>query len=137
MTTKPAWDAAELARSALSELTEAERVDLVTQLLQQIRDVRLIAGLGDAVTLHLNDLIAERHVDDVVAGGTGKPAGWDVSKRLLSDLFDLDEAARSRLIVGVLTQIGDIKLMAEARNALTEHLNDLIARQYGLQREGR
>ena len=132
---KPAWGAGEIARSALSELTDGERIDLIVEIAQQIRDAKLVAGVVDAMSVHLGDLVADRHADDLVAGGMGKPAGWDVSERLLSDLFELDEAARIRLIVAVLLYIGDLKLIAEARNALTDHLGDCIARQYGLYRD--
>lgn len=63
---KPSWDAAELARSALSELTEVERIELFDSLLQQVRSIELIAGLRNALTEHLNDLIADRYADHLL-----------------------------------------------------------------------
>lgn len=63
---KPAWDASELARSALAELTEAERIGLVVMVLQQARSIELLSGARNAVTKHLNDLIAERYADHLL-----------------------------------------------------------------------
>ncbi|QRZ12451.1 hypothetical protein JWJ88_07445 [Paracoccus methylovorus] len=66
---KPAWDASELARSALSELTEVERVELFNSMLQQVRSIELIAGLRNTLTGHLNDLIADRYADHLLGEG--------------------------------------------------------------------
>lgn len=55
---------------------------------------------------------------------------WDVSELALSALSDMGEADRVNLMLTMLTNVRDLSLISEARNALTEHLNDLIANRY-------
>ncbi len=63
---KPAWDASELALSALADMTEADRVSLFVTVLKAVRDAALIADARNALTEHLNDLIADRYADYLV-----------------------------------------------------------------------
>lgn len=66
---KPAWDASELARSALSELNDRERVGLMIGQLVKVRRIELIAQVRNEMTEHLNDLIAERYADHLLGEG--------------------------------------------------------------------
>lgn len=64
--TKPSWDASELARSALSELNEGERVGLIVGVLANVTDASLIAMVRNEMTEHLSDLIAERYLNHML-----------------------------------------------------------------------
>lgn len=64
--TRPSWDAAELARSALSEMTAAERVAFMVGELRKLPDLGLIAGARNNLTDHMNDLIADRYADHLL-----------------------------------------------------------------------
>lgn len=66
---RPAWDASELALSALAEMTEADRAALLVNALKGVRDAALIADARNALTEHLNDLIADRYADYLVGEG--------------------------------------------------------------------
>ncbi len=63
---KPSWDASELARSALSELNEGERVGLIVGVLANVRSAELIAMVRNEMTEHLSDLIADRYLNQML-----------------------------------------------------------------------
>lgn len=63
---KPSWDASELARSVLSELTERERADLMAEEFGKIADLQAICAARNALTERLNDLIADRYADHLL-----------------------------------------------------------------------
>ena len=58
---KPAYDAAELARSLLAELPPAERAGLLTELLVQTRDLAALAAARNRLTSEIEDLITEKY----------------------------------------------------------------------------
>ena len=58
---KPAYDAAELARSLLAELPPVERAELLTELLVQTRDLAALAGARNRLTSEIEDLITQKY----------------------------------------------------------------------------
>ncbi len=66
--TKPSWDAAELARSALSELSEGERVDLMLEEFRKIYDLQALCAARNVLTDLASDIIAERYADHLIGG---------------------------------------------------------------------
>lgn len=63
---KPSWDASELARSALSELTERERADLMVQEFNKISDLQALCYARNALTERARDIIAEHYTDHLL-----------------------------------------------------------------------
>lgn len=63
---RPKYDAAELARSLLNELPDAERVLLMTELLVSLngpKALNLLNGTRAALNEHINDIIADMFGD--------------------------------------------------------------------------
>lgn len=65
---KPSWDASELARSALSELTERERATLMAEEFRKIADLQTICDARNLLTDLASDIIADRYVDHLIEG---------------------------------------------------------------------
>ncbi|SIQ22210.1 hypothetical protein SAMN05421641_1056 [Paracoccus thiocyanatus] len=63
---KPSWDASELARSALSELSERERADLMAQEFGKITDLQAICEARNLLTERASEIIADRYVDHLL-----------------------------------------------------------------------
>ncbi|MDO5631106.1 MAG: hypothetical protein Q4G22_04640 [Paracoccus sp. (in: a-proteobacteria)] len=65
---RPNCDAAELARSLLAELPDAERVELMTELLVSLNGpaaINLLNGARAALNEHIGDIIAEMFGGDL------------------------------------------------------------------------
>ena len=58
---RPAYDAAELARSLLAELPPTERAELLTELLIKVRDLRALTTARNHLTNEIEDLILARY----------------------------------------------------------------------------
>ena len=58
---RPAYDAAELARSLLAELPLAERAELLTELLVKAGDLRALIAARNLLTSEIEDLISARY----------------------------------------------------------------------------
>lgn len=69
MMPRPPWDAGELARSALADMPQAERAALMTELFGGVTDLSALAAARNALTDRLQELIADRYVDDLLDGG--------------------------------------------------------------------
>lgn len=58
---RPAHDAAELARSLLAELPPAERIELLTEQLIKVRDLRALTAAWNLLTNEIDELIVAQY----------------------------------------------------------------------------
>ena len=63
---RPHHDPAEIARVALAEMPEAERAELLTELLCQSGCITTLANARNAVTDRAAEIIADRYADTII-----------------------------------------------------------------------
>lgn len=65
---RPSWDAAELARSALGEMPEIERAEFLASEMSKIMGLQAICAARNALTERAGEVIADRYANDLIGG---------------------------------------------------------------------